>query len=206
MIQSNYLSLRTTYPTGRIYKNGWLEKHNRHVALLKAKSNTSTVVTGDSIATGLMRYKNVWEENFTRDTVNCGMGGDKTQNILWRSKNIPLPQSLKYVVINCDTNNLDTNNPDKITNGLICIALLFQKRMKHNVNGLITRDAINTKRRQKLLQINRLLQDKCTNYTSVYFQKPDTDWTSLDGGLNKLSTTKTTSISWKRKQKTGTIN
>ena len=26
--QSNFLSLRTTYPTGRFYKNGWLEKHN----------------------------------------------------------------------------------------------------------------------------------------------------------------------------------
>ena len=38
--QSNHLSLRNTYPTGRFYKNGWLEKDNRHVALLKAKSNT----------------------------------------------------------------------------------------------------------------------------------------------------------------------
>ena len=39
--KSNYLSLRTTYPTGRFYKNGWLNKHNRHVALLKAKRNSS---------------------------------------------------------------------------------------------------------------------------------------------------------------------
>ena len=117
--QSNYLSLRTTYPAGRFYKNGWLEKHNRHVALLKAKSNTSAVVIGDSIAAGLMRFQNVWDENFTRDTVNCGMGGDKTQNVLWRSTNIPLPlpQSLKYVVINCGTNNVDTDNLDDISDG-----------------------------------------------------------------------------------------
>ena len=82
--QSNYLSLRTKYPTGRFYKNGWLNKHNRHVALLNAKSNTSTVVIGDSIAAGLMRYRNVWDENFNRDTINCGIVGDKTQNIMWR--------------------------------------------------------------------------------------------------------------------------
>ena len=63
--QSNFLSLRTTYPTGRFYKNGWLEKHNRHVALLKAKSNTLAVVIGDSIAAGLIRYKSVWDENST---------------------------------------------------------------------------------------------------------------------------------------------
>ena len=54
--QSNYLSLRTTYPTGRFYKNEWLNKHSRHVALLKAKSNTST------IAAGLMRHRNAWDE------------------------------------------------------------------------------------------------------------------------------------------------
>ena len=186
--QSNFLSLRTTDPTGIFYKNGWLEKHNRHVAILKAKSNTSTVVIGDSIAAGLIRYKNVSDKNFNRDTVNCGIGGDKTQNVLWRSKNISLPQSLKYVVINCGTNNLDTDNPDKISDGLICIALFFQKRMKDLqivVNGLIPRDAINTKRRQKLLEVNQLLQYKCTYYTHVYFLKPDTDCTTLDGGLSK---------------------
>ena len=67
------------------------------------------------------------------------------------------------MIINCGTNKLDTDNPDEISDGLICIALLFQKRMKQLqivVNGLIPRDAINTKRRQKLLEVNQLLQDK----------------------------------------------
>ena len=186
--QSKYLSLRTTCPTGRFYKNGWLNKNNRHVALLQAKSNALTVVIGDSIAAGLMRYRNVWDENFNRDTVNCGIGGDKPQNVLWRSNNILLPQSLKYVVINCGKKNLDMDNPDETSDGLIYIALLFQKRPKHLqiiVNGLIPHDATSTRQRQKLLEANQLLQDKCTSYNSVYFLKPDTDWTTLDGGLNK---------------------
>ena len=186
--QSNYLSLRTTYPTRRFYKNRWLNKHNRHIALLKAKSDASTVVIGDFTAAGFMRYRNAWDKNFNRDTINCGIGGNETQNILWRSNNIPLPQSLKYVVINCGTNNLDMDNPDKISDRLICITLLFQKRLKHLqiiVNGIIPRDATNTRRQQKLLEVNQLLRDKCTSYNSVYFLKPDTDWTNLDGGLNK---------------------
>ena len=58
--------MRTTCRTGRFYKNGW-QKHNRHIALLKAKSSTSAVVIGESIATGLMRYRNVLDENFKRD-------------------------------------------------------------------------------------------------------------------------------------------
>ena len=60
-----------------------------------------------------------------------------------------------------------------------------QQKFVKIVNGLIPLDAINTKRRQKLLEVNQLPQYKCTKYTSVYFLKPDTDWTTLDGGLNK---------------------
>ena len=80
------------------------------------------------------------------------------------------------------------DNPNETSDGLICIALLFQKRLKHLqiiVNRLIPRDATNTRRRQKLLEVNQLLRDKCTSYNSVYFLKPDTDWTTLDSGLNK---------------------
>ena len=53
------------------------------------------------------------------------------------------------------------------------------------VSGLIPSDTLNTKPRRKLLEVNQLLQDKCTNYTSGYFLKPDADWTTLDGRLNK---------------------
>ena len=49
-----------------------------------------TVVLGNSTAY-LMRYSNVWYENFDKDTIKCGLGGDKTQYIPRRSKNINLP-------------------------------------------------------------------------------------------------------------------
>ena len=99
-----------------------------------------------------------------------------------------LTQPLKCFVINCGTSNLDTENPDEISDGLICIALFLQKRMKHLqivVNGLIPHDAINTKQRQTLLEVNQLLQDKSTNYNKFYFLKPDTEWRKLNGGLSK---------------------
>ena len=110
-------------------------------------------------------------------TINCGIGCDKTQTSC-RYRKISFYQLLKYEVINCGTNNLDNDNPDEISNGLSCIALFLQKRMKHLcivVNGLIPRDAINTERRQKLLIVNQLLQEKCTNYTSAYFLKSGKD-------------------------------
>ena len=59
------------------------------------------------------------------------------------------------------------------------------KHLQIVVSGLIHRDPINTKRRQKLSEVNQLLRDKCTNYANVNFQKPGIDWTTLDGGFNK---------------------
>ena len=104
-------------------------------------------------------------------TINCGIGCDKTQTSC-RYRKISFYQSLKYEVINCGTNNLDNDNPDEISNGLSCIALFLLCIV---VNGLIPRDAINTERRQKLLIVNQLLQEKCTNYTSAYFLKSGKD-------------------------------
>ena len=79
------------------------------------------------------------------------------------------------------------------------------KHLQIAVNGFIPRDAINTKRRQKLLEVNQLLQVKYTNYTSVYFLKPDTDWTTLDCWLNFLLQRHYPSPR-KQKQKTSTID
>ena len=55
------------------------------------------------------------------------------------------------------------------------------------VNRLIPRDAINTKRRQKLFIVIQWLRDKCANYASVcvFFLKPDEGWTTQIGQLNK---------------------
>ena len=114
--QINHLSLRATYPAWRFYKNGWLEKHNRHVALLKVKSNISTFFIGDSITTGLMRYSNVWYENFNIDIINREIDDDKMKNVLWRTKNICLPQLLKYAVTKYGVNNLGTDNPYEMSN------------------------------------------------------------------------------------------
>ena len=85
-------------------------------------------------------------------------------------ENIPLPQSLEYVVISCGTNNLDTDDSEKIADGLFCIALALKKRINHLKivrNGILPRDEQNTARRQKLFIVNELLESQCTNYVNT---------------------------------------
>ena len=144
---------------------------------------------GDSVVAGFLKYLNIWYKLFDENTINCGIGGDKIQNELWRAENIPLPKSLEYLVISCGPNNLDTDDSEKIADGLFCIALALKKRMnqlKIVINGILPRDEQNTARRQKLFIVNELLESKCTNYvnTDIYYLSPDRDWIRKNGCLD----------------------
>ena len=190
LTQNNYLHIGITYPTGRFYKNNWLKNHKNQAALIKSSKNVSTVLLGDSIVAGFFRYPNIWYKFFNENTINCGIGGDKIQNVLWRAEYIPLPQSLEYALIICGTNNLDTDDSEKIADGLFCIALALKKRINHLkivINGILPRDERNTVRRQKSFIVNELLENKCTNYsnTSIYYLSPDGNWIRENGHLDK---------------------
>ena len=53
-----------------------------------------------------MKCSNIWFKQFSKDTSNCEIGGNKIQGASWRSESIPLPQSQIYVNINCGTDTV----------------------------------------------------------------------------------------------------
>ena len=79
--QNNYLHFGITYPTCRFYKDNWLLNHKNQAALKKSSKNASTVLLGDSIVAGFIRYPKIWYKLFDENTINCGIGGDKIQNV-----------------------------------------------------------------------------------------------------------------------------
>ena len=93
-----------TISTARSNKVGWYENHERQVNLIN-KLKPSTLLIGDSLVAGLSRYKNVWQKYFKfPKTVNCDIPGDKTHHVSWKAENLPIPSSVKYVVIHCRAN------------------------------------------------------------------------------------------------------
>ena len=69
--------------------------------------NYSTLLIGDSIIVGLSRYSNIWNRYFKPfNAINCGIGGDRVQNILWQCQNLPSSPHLQNAVIMCGTNNI----------------------------------------------------------------------------------------------------
>ena len=134
---NHYNKLVTTIPAKRVKKEGWLNTHNRHKTLA-SKFNSNLVLIGDSIVAGFSRYKDIWSNYFKiHSTLNLGIGGDRTQHILWRCQNLNLPLSVKRIILYCGSNNIDSDPAKDIANGIMSIALI--KHEKHReVNIYIT--------------------------------------------------------------------
>ena len=186
---SDYKGSAATTPSGRDNKSGWYDIHQKHVNL-SLNSKTILVLIGDSIVAGLSRYANIWRTFFkTFDALNYGIGGDRTQHVLWRAENATLPNALKYVVIHCGTNNIDRDQPRDIANGVISVGLTLQEKchgLKVIVTGLLPRDPEWSHRRKKIKLINYHLKKLCRDkFNDFYYMKQDDDWTDEDGKLDE---------------------
>ena len=118
----------TTIPSMGSSKTNWLNFHCHHCSSL-ITNHFKTIIIGDSIAAGLNRYQSVWTKYLEPlKTLNCGIGGDRVQNVLWRAQNPFVISSLKNVVILCGTNNLFQDSPEDIADGVIEIVETFQSK------------------------------------------------------------------------------
>jgi len=90
----------------------WVKRHEGFVEL--AKNGGDVLFLGDSITDGWRgRGKAVWEKNYAPlNAINFGIGGDRTEHVLWRMENGELEGlKPKAVVLMIGTNNTG-KNPD----------------------------------------------------------------------------------------------
>ena len=91
----------TTVPSMRFSKTNWLNFHPQQCSSL-IKNRFNTIIIGDSIAVGLNRHRSVCTKHLEPlKALNCGIEGDRVQNVLWRAQNPHVMSSLKNVVILC---------------------------------------------------------------------------------------------------------
>ena len=65
---------------------------------------------GDSIANRL--------DGFLANSLNLGIGGDRVEDVRWRSEELSLNESVRTIVLVAGTNNLDQNSPTTIADEL----------------------------------------------------------------------------------------
>ncbi len=101
-------------------KGGWMKRHESFNKRVE-KGNVDLVFIGDSITHGWEgRGRNIWKEFYgNRNAVNLGIGGDRTQHVIWRLQNGNLKGiSPKLAVLMIGTNNSGSNSPQQISAGI----------------------------------------------------------------------------------------
>jgi len=108
----------------------WMDRHNAMNARVE-KGHVDLVFIGDSITQGWEgRGKGVWSKFYgKRNAVNLGIGGDRTQHVIWRLDNGNLKGiAPKAAVIMIGTNNSGSNTPEEIAEGVTAIVRQLQAK------------------------------------------------------------------------------
>ena len=111
----------TTKPVPRDSK--WMKRHDSINARVK-QGKVDLIFIGDSITHGWEgKGKDVWTEYYgKRNAANLGIGGDRTQHVIWRLQNGNIDGiSPKLAVIMIGTNNARDNSPQDIAAGVKAI-------------------------------------------------------------------------------------
>ena len=107
-------------PVTRGNPTNWVARHEEFVKQAK-KGGIDILFMGDSITDNWRsRGKNVWEKTYgSRQAANFGIGGDRTQHVIWRIEHGELDGiDPKVIVLMIGTNNSNTDSPDQITEGV----------------------------------------------------------------------------------------
>lgn len=113
-------------PATRSMPTNWMARHEGFVAQAK-KGGIDLLFLGDSITDGWRsKGKNIWAKSYEpRHAANFGIGGDRTQHVLWRIENGELDGiKPKVAVLMIGTNNSNSDSPEPIADA---IKLLIQK-------------------------------------------------------------------------------
>ncbi|SIN76637.1 Lysophospholipase L1 [Singulisphaera sp. GP187] len=115
----------------------WMQRHEAFLERAK-QGNIDLLFLGDSITNGWSgRDKNgegpieVWERHYApRNAANFGIGGDRTQHVLWRIENGEIDGiSPKVAVLMIGTNNAGANSSDEIAEGIEAIVKSLRQRL-----------------------------------------------------------------------------
>jgi len=110
-------------PATRLNPTNWMARHERFVEQAK-QGGVDILFMGDSITDNWRsRGSNVWNQYYApRHAANFGIGGDRTQHVLWRIQHGELDGvKPKVAVLMIGTNNSGTDSPDDIARAISMI-------------------------------------------------------------------------------------
>ncbi len=162
---------------------GFVKAHEDFVQIAK-EGKTQLLFLGDSITAGWAGKKPIWEQAFgAYQPANFGIGGDRTQHVLWRVQNGELDGiKPKAVVLMIGTNNVSFDAAEGIARGITKIVGTIREKLpeaKVLLLAIFPRGEKPNPDREKIQQINasiaRLGDDKHVFFLDIgaKFLEPD---------------------------------
>jgi beta-glucosidase len=112
-------------------EGGWMDRHNSFNERVK-QGDVDLLFIGDSITQGWEGAgKDVWAKHYgPRKAVNLGIGGDRTQHVLWRLENgniAGIKPKLAVLMIGTNNSNGEDNTAEDIGAGIQAIVKKLRK-------------------------------------------------------------------------------
>ena len=128
-----------------VFENKLVKLSLSSLLQFSSKLFLNAIIIRDSTAAGLSKYGGLCTKYLEPlKTLNCGIGGDRFQNVLLWAQNFPAISSLKNVVILCLTNNFFQDLPEEIADGVVEIAQSVQcsyNSINIAIGGILPHDA-----------------------------------------------------------------
>lgn len=171
-------------------RNDWLVRHEGFNAIAK-KGGVDLLFVGDSITDGWRNGgKAVWLERYEPlKAANFGIGGDKTEHVLWRLQNGNLDGiQPKVTVLMIGTNNTGRDTVPQIAEGVTAIVNEIRTRCPATKILLLAifprSEKADAPVRAKIAEINGLIA-KLDDGKSVFFLDIGQKFLEADGTLPK---------------------
>ncbi len=171
---------------------GFIKAHESFVEIAK-KERPKVVFLGDSITQGWNGQKALFEKEFGKyKAANFGIGGDRTQHVLWRVENGEFDGiKPKAVVLMIGTNNsgVGSDTPETIASGIEKIIKAIHQRTPETkilLLAIFPRGATNDKNpgRAKNTKVNEIIA-KLDDGKKIHFLDIGKKFLTDDGTLSK---------------------
>jgi beta-glucosidase len=170
----------------------WMRRARLLDERVKDTPDTQVLFIGDSITQGWEGANggsNVWKKYYEpRKAVNLGIGGDRTQHVLWRLEKAPLEgvkPKAAVVMIGTNNSNGEDNTPGQIAEGIEAIVKKLRERLPNTkilLLAIFPRGENFNAQRGKLTQINQVLM-KLHDGQNVHFLDIGHHFLNSDGIL-----------------------
>jgi len=168
----------------------WMKRHESFNERVK-KGNVDLIFVGDSITQGWEGAgKQAWDEFYgKRNAVNLGIGGDRTQHVLWRLDHGNVEGiSPKLAVLMIGTNNSGTNTSEQIAAGVKAVVEKLQAKLpktKVLILAIFPRGADASNKNRQVNEGANAIIAKLADDKSVYYLDIGKHFLANDGTLSK---------------------